>query len=39
MIQRLHPGRRFCQAVIVNGIVTTAGITARDSTEIGRAHV
>jgi enamine deaminase RidA (YjgF/YER057c/UK114 family) len=32
MIQRLRPGRRFCQAVIANGIVTTAGITARDTT-------
>jgi enamine deaminase RidA (YjgF/YER057c/UK114 family) len=32
MIQRLRPGRRFCHAVIVNGIVTTAGITARDTT-------
>lgn len=31
MIQRLHPGRRFCQAVIANGIVMTAGITARDT--------
>jgi len=31
MVQRLHPGRRFCQAVIANGIVTTAGITARDT--------
>jgi enamine deaminase RidA (YjgF/YER057c/UK114 family) len=30
MIKRLHPGRRFCQAVVVNGIVTTAGITGRD---------
>ena len=31
MITRLHPGKRFAQAVIVNGIVTTAGITARDA--------
>ena len=31
MITRLHPGKRFAQAVIVNGIVTTAGITARDT--------
>jgi enamine deaminase RidA (YjgF/YER057c/UK114 family) len=30
MIKRLNPGKRFCQAVIANGIVTTAGITARD---------
>lgn len=30
MIQRLHPGKRFCEAVIVNGILTTAGITGRD---------
>jgi enamine deaminase RidA (YjgF/YER057c/UK114 family) len=30
MIKRLHPGRRFCQAVVVNGVVTTAGITGRD---------
>lgn len=27
MIQRLKPGKRFCQAVVVNGVVTTAGIT------------
>jgi enamine deaminase RidA (YjgF/YER057c/UK114 family) len=31
MIQRLKPGKRFSQAVIANGVVTTAGITARDS--------
>lgn len=30
MIKRLHPGKRFCEAVVVNGIVTTAGITGRD---------
>ncbi|MDQ0393171.1 RidA family protein [Labrys monachus] len=36
MIKRLNPGKRFCQAVIVNGIVTTAGITARD-TSVGTA--
>ncbi|GLS22433.1 hypothetical protein GCM10007874_54510 [Labrys miyagiensis] len=30
MIKRLHPGKRFCEAVIVNGIITTAGITGRD---------
>ena len=28
MIARLQPGKRFCKAVIVNGVVTTAGITA-----------
>ncbi|OCC01437.1 hypothetical protein BA190_28515 [Labrys sp. WJW] len=32
MIKRLHPGKRFCEAVIVNGIITTAGITGRDET-------
>jgi enamine deaminase RidA (YjgF/YER057c/UK114 family) len=31
VITRLNPGQRFCQAVIANGIVTTAGITARDT--------
>ena len=31
MITRLHPGKRFAQAVVVNGVVTTAGITARDT--------
>jgi enamine deaminase RidA (YjgF/YER057c/UK114 family) len=30
MVKRLHPGKRFCEAVIVNGIVITAGITGRD---------
>lgn len=28
MIKRIKPGQRFCQAVVVNGVVTTAGITA-----------
>lgn len=27
MIQRIKPGKRFCQAVVVNGVVTTAGVT------------
>lgn len=27
MITRIKPGKRFCQAVVVNGIVTTAGVT------------
>ena len=27
MIKRIKPGKRFCSAVVVNGIVTTAGIT------------
>jgi len=31
MIKRLKPGKRFSLAVIANGIVTTAGITARDT--------
>lgn len=31
MIKRLHPGKRFSQAVIANGVVTTAGITARST--------
>jgi enamine deaminase RidA (YjgF/YER057c/UK114 family) len=31
MITRLHPGPRFCQAVVANGVVTTAGIVAKDS--------
>jgi enamine deaminase RidA (YjgF/YER057c/UK114 family) len=31
MIKRLHPGPRFCKAVIANGIVTTAGITATNA--------
>jgi enamine deaminase RidA (YjgF/YER057c/UK114 family) len=31
MIKRLRPGRRFSQAVIANGVVTTAGITTRDA--------
>ena len=31
MIKRLNPGKRFAQAVVANGIVTTAGITAADS--------
>jgi enamine deaminase RidA (YjgF/YER057c/UK114 family) len=31
MIGRLHPGKRFSLAVIANGIVTTAGITAKDT--------
>ena len=30
MIKRLHPGKRFCEAVVANGIVTTAGITTRE---------
>ena len=38
MIKRLHPGKRFCQAVIANGIVTTAGITARDPAGDTRAQ-
>ena len=28
MIKRIKPGQRFCQAVVINGVVTTAGITA-----------
>jgi enamine deaminase RidA (YjgF/YER057c/UK114 family) len=32
MIKRLKPGKRFSLAVVVNGIVTTAGVTARDTT-------
>jgi enamine deaminase RidA (YjgF/YER057c/UK114 family) len=31
MVKRLHPGPRFCKAVVANGIVTTAGITAGDT--------
>jgi enamine deaminase RidA (YjgF/YER057c/UK114 family) len=31
MIKRLHPGPRFCKAVVANGIVTTAGITAANT--------
>jgi enamine deaminase RidA (YjgF/YER057c/UK114 family) len=31
MIKRLKPGQRFSLAVIANGVVTTAGITARDT--------
>jgi len=31
MIKRLHPGPRFCKAVVANGIVTTAGITAANA--------
>ena len=27
MIKRIKPGKRFCEAVVVNGIVTTAGVT------------
>ena len=27
MIKRIEPGKRFCKAVVVNGIVTTAGVT------------
>lgn len=27
MIKRINPGKRFCQAVVVNGVATTAGIT------------
>jgi enamine deaminase RidA (YjgF/YER057c/UK114 family) len=30
MIKRFHPGQRFCEMVVYNGVVTTAGITARD---------
>lgn len=29
MIRRLHPGKRFCEAVIANGTLITAGITTR----------
>jgi len=32
MIKRFQPGVRFSQAVLANGVVTTAGITTRDST-------
>lgn len=31
MIKRLRPGKRFSLAVIANGVVTTAGVTARDT--------
>ena len=27
MIKRIQPGKRFCEAVVVNGIITTSGIT------------
>ncbi|EYR78104.1 MULTISPECIES: RidA family protein [unclassified Shinella] len=27
MIKRIKPGKRFCEAVVVNGVVTTAGVT------------
>ena len=27
MIKRIKPGQRFCSAIVVNGIVTTAGVT------------
>ena len=29
MISRIKPGKRFSLAVVANGIVTTAGVTAR----------
>jgi enamine deaminase RidA (YjgF/YER057c/UK114 family) len=32
MISRIKPGKRFSLAVVANGIVTTAGITARITT-------
>ena len=38
MIKRLHPGKRFCEAVVANGIVTTAGITARDASGDAKAQ-
>jgi enamine deaminase RidA (YjgF/YER057c/UK114 family) len=31
MIKRLKPGQRFSLAVVANNVVTTAGITARDT--------
>ena len=27
MIKRIKPGKRFCEAVVVNGVVTTSGVT------------
>ena len=31
MIKRIKPGVRFCEAVVVNNIVTTAGVTGDGS--------
>ncbi len=31
MIKRLHPGTRFSLAVVANGVVTTAGIVAKNA--------
>ncbi len=31
MIKRLHPGMRFSLAVVANGVVTTAGIVAKNA--------
>jgi len=38
MIQRLKPGKRFCQAVVVNGVVTTAGITGEGADTVSQTR-
>jgi enamine deaminase RidA (YjgF/YER057c/UK114 family) len=37
MIKRIKPGVRFCEAVVVNNIVTTAGITGDGSNVTAQA--
>jgi enamine deaminase RidA (YjgF/YER057c/UK114 family) len=38
MIKRIKPGQRFCQAVVVNGVVTTAGITAAGADTVSQTR-
>lgn len=38
MIKRIKPGKRFCSAVVVNGIVTTAGVTGEGADTAAQAR-
>ena len=38
MIKRIKPGQRFCGAVVVNGVVTTAGVTGKGADTVAQTR-
>ena len=38
MIKRIKPGKRFCGAVVVNGVVTTAGVTGEGADTVAQTR-
>ena len=38
MIKRIKPGARLCEAVVVNGVITTAGITGDGADTTGQTR-